>query len=170
MENIIPNVPNADQLTKKKSIPHADAVLYESMIEQHFSENQPFIKTGYSIKDLSKEIELPSYILSAFINQYLGKNFNEFINDLRIDHLCELVQQNKTLLSYTIEALGNNVGFNSRTTFINAFKKRKGMTPSEYFNLSKKQSTDQSKNFSYFQDNTLTLPLKNVLPSDVSVS
>lgn len=170
VESIIPSVPNAEQLTKKKSIPHADAVLYESMIEQYFSEKQPFIKTGYSIKDLSNEIQLPSYILSAFINQYLGKNFNEFINDLRIDHLCDQVQKDDSLLSYTIEALGNRVGFNSRTTFINAFKKRKGMTPSEYFNLSKKQTTDQNNNFSYFQDNTLVLPLKNVLPNDMSVS
>lgn len=170
MEQVIISVPATDHLTRKKSIPCADAVLYEAMIEKHFSEKIPFIKTGYSIKDLSNEIQVPSYILSAFINQYLEKNFNEFINEVRIDHLCDLVQKDNSLLSYTIEALGNQVGFNSRTTFINAFKKRKGMTPSEYFNLSKKQQEGKTSNFSYFQENPLVLPLKNVLPSDVSVS
>lgn len=169
-EKAIPGVPDTDQLTKKKSISHADAILYESMIREHFAKNCPFIKTGYSIKDLSNEIQLPSYILSAFINQYLEKNFNEFINEIRVDHLCKLVQENNHLLSYTIEALGNKVGFNSRTTFINAFKRRKGMTPSEYFNLSKKQHTDLSDPVGFLQDNTLSLPLKKGIPGDISVS
>ena len=37
----------------------------------------------------------------------------------------------------TIEAIGNGVGFKSRNSFISAFKKFTGLTPSEYQNIAK---------------------------------
>ena len=49
------------------------------VLENHLLVNTPYRKTGYTISDLSNEVSIPSYLLSAFINQEYGKNFNELV-------------------------------------------------------------------------------------------
>jgi AraC-like DNA-binding protein len=106
---------------------------YRALLKSHLTAQQPFLKTGYKIGDLSKELDIPTYILSAFINQAYGKNFNEWVNEYRVHYLKGLLQQNPDYRKYTLEALGKLAGFNSRTTFIAAVKKTTRQTPSEFF-------------------------------------
>lgn len=106
---------------------------YGALLESHLAAKQPYLKTGYKISDLSKEVDMPTYMLSAFINQAYGKNFNEWVNGHRIKYLQELLQTNPEYRKYTLEALGKLAGFNSRTTFIAAVKKATRQTPSEFF-------------------------------------
>ncbi|MFA8436978.1 MAG: helix-turn-helix domain-containing protein, partial [Marinifilaceae bacterium] len=65
------------------------------------------------------------------INQGHGLNFNDYINQFRVEEFKRLLQDpqfsKETLLAVAFEA-----GFNSKTTFNTAFKKFTGMTPSEY--------------------------------------
>jgi AraC-like DNA-binding protein len=44
-----------------------------------------------------------------------------------------MLQSSPDNYQYTLEALGNMAGFNSRSTFIAAVKKKTGKTPVEYF-------------------------------------
>jgi AraC-like DNA-binding protein len=107
--------------------------VYRKVINHHFELNKPFLKPGYTIRNLSEELNIPIYQLSVFINQEYSKNFNEFINDARVDEVIELTERNPDFLQFTLEGLGQQVGFQSRTAFIAAVKKRTGKTPSEYF-------------------------------------
>jgi len=110
---------------------------YKHLMENHFINNRPFLQQRYSIKDLATEIGIPSYLLSTLINQEYGMNFSEFINDIRVSYLVDLTRQNPEYLSkYTLEVLGQMGGFNSRTTFILAVKRKTGKTPSEIFGYS----------------------------------
>lgn len=104
-------------------------------IESHFNQNSPYIKIGYSINDLSAEINIPVYLLSSYINEEYHINFNEWINEYRIDYLNNLLKTSPKHLKFTLESLANQVGFGSRSAFNIAIKKRTGKTPSEYFNL-----------------------------------
>ncbi|MBU3743894.1 MAG: AraC family transcriptional regulator [Sediminibacterium sp.] len=127
---------------KKPYINEGEGKLIRKKIELHFAEVSSYCRQGYSIRDLSIEIEIPVYQLSAFINQEYGKNFNELINDYRFQYLNKQERENKDFHLYTIEAIGKLAGFNSRTSFISAIKKRTGKTPSEYFsNLNISDST-----------------------------
>jgi AraC-like DNA-binding protein len=105
----------------------------KSKLEAHFDTNHPFRKTGYTITDLSKELDIPSYQLSSFINQEYSRNFNELINEYRVDYLIQQFEQSVGFSNYTLEAFGKEAGFNSRAAFISAVKKRTGKTPSELF-------------------------------------
>jgi YesN/AraC family two-component response regulator len=82
-----------------------------------------------SLKDLSEEIKIPSYQLSQFLNNNLGKNFTSFVNEFRINNACEIITSNDKL---TLESVGYDVGFNSKSTFFAAFKKHTGTTPLNY--------------------------------------
>jgi AraC-like DNA-binding protein len=102
------------------------------VLENHLVANSPYRKTGYTISDLSNEVNIPSYLLSAFINQEYGKNFNELINEYRVDFFLDLVKQPNANLQFKLEALGKEAGFNTRASFIRAVKKKTGLTPSDF--------------------------------------
>jgi AraC-like DNA-binding protein len=106
---------------------------YKTALQNHFRDNKPFLRASYKIGELSKELYIPGYQLSTFINQEYGKNFNELINDHRVDYLEELLHSNPDKFQYTLEALGKMAGFNSRSAFIAAVKKKTGKPPVEHF-------------------------------------
>lgn len=123
---------------KKKiflSVDQGNAI--RQVLQHHFEVNSPYRKTGYTISDLSNEVNIPSYLLSAFINQEFGKNFNELVNEYRVDYFIQLIQQPGANEQFKLEALGKEAGFNTRASFIRAVKKKTGLTPSDF--VSKKE-------------------------------
>ena len=116
---------------KRESLTLEQRERFRSAIEGLFSVSHPYTQAGYTIRELSQGTGIPSYQLSAFINQEFGKNFNEWVNDHRVDHFIRMVSESDDHRQYTLEALGRTVGFKSRTTFISAVKKKTGKTPSE---------------------------------------
>ena len=120
-------------IAKRTFLSATEGKEYKQIIESHFAEKNPFCMPGDSLRDLSLGVNIPVYQLSAFINQEYGKNFSEWINDHRFLFLQKMVAENGDFHLYTFEALGKMAGFNSRTSFISAIKKRTGKTPSEYF-------------------------------------
>ncbi len=123
----------AKPIVKRTFLTAIEGKEYKQIIESHFAEKNPYCLPGYSIRDLSIGVNIPVYQLSAFVNQEYGKNFSEWINDYRFSFLQKMIAENGDFHLYTLEALGKLAGFNSRTSFISAIKKRTGKTPSEYF-------------------------------------
>jgi AraC-like DNA-binding protein len=134
LPDVVAPEPEPDQLeTRRATLSLAQGLAYKQALESHFEKEKPFLRKGYKISDLSNELEIPYHQLSAFINQEYGKNFNELVNEYRVDHLVRMHGDDPGLKQYTLEALGQKVGFNSRVSFIAAVKKRTGKTPSELF-------------------------------------
>ena len=132
----MPEIPVSitEPVIKKQSISLEQGVVFKNILEDHFKKNLPFLKQGYTIRDLSTEVGIPSYLLSAFINQEYGKNFSEFVNENRITYLIEFTKHNpESLIQYTLEVLGQMGGFSSRAAFIAAVKRMTGKPPSEIF-------------------------------------
>lgn len=98
--------------------------LNELMIEKKLFRN-----SNLKVNDLAKEINISAHQLSQVLNDNIQKNFTLFVNEYRINEACHLLSQ-KTNLS--IEGIGFEVGFNSKSTFFTCFKKLKGSTPSAY--------------------------------------
>lgn len=93
-----------------------------------FLEKKGFLQKQIKLADLANQIGVQPYILSAYINQVYQLRFNDFINFYRIQFVAEgLVKGEWGQL--TLEAIGEKAGFTNRTTFLNAFKKYKGTTP-----------------------------------------
>jgi AraC-like DNA-binding protein len=95
-------------------------------------EKKPFLRVGYSIRDMGEELGIPYYQLSAFINQWMGMNFNEYLNWFRVKH-CQQLMENGDSDQLNLRGLAYSCGFNNRNTLTTAFKKFTGCTPSDYF-------------------------------------
>jgi YesN/AraC family two-component response regulator len=100
-------------------------------LDLYMVEMRPFLQPHYTIKQLAGAIRIPAYQLSAMINKRKGMNFREYLNKLRI-HYCEDLIRIEGGKKINLRELGLRCGFRNRNTFVHAFKKFTGFTPSEY--------------------------------------
>lgn len=70
--------------------------------------------------------------ISQVINGEFGCNFNTLLNQYRVKEVCRRLSDDNKYGRYTTEAIGESLGFKSRTTFISSFKKVTGLTPLQY--------------------------------------
>ncbi len=120
--------PSTSRINSKK-LSDEEAILWQNKLEQLMKEKQVFRNPNLKLQDLAQELRLSPHQLSQFLNESLGKNFTQFINEYRIVEACKLLKTD-TLLS--IEGIGDEVGFNSKSTFFSTFKKIKGVTPAKH--------------------------------------
>ncbi len=99
---------------------------------EQFEKNQLYLENGITLFNLSKSLETNSTYLSRVINETKNKNFSNYINDLRINHILERLDTEPQLKNYKIQALGEEVGFNKADAFSKAFEKVTGIKPSFY--------------------------------------
>lgn len=102
------------------------------LIEQKFSlivNKELFLNPNFTLDDAAKELKITKHILSQYVNEILGKSFSSLIKEYRVEKAKQLLA---TESNYTIESLGYDSGFNSKSTFFTAFKKITGLTPAEY--------------------------------------
>lgn len=105
--------------------------LIQYRLAQFMAERKPFTEPRYTIKRLAKDLKIPAYQISAFINHELGMNFSDYLNKLRVKY-CEELMKRESGKKMNIQQLAAKCGFQNRSTFTNAFKKFTGRTPSEY--------------------------------------
>ena len=101
----------------------------ESIIE--YLKNQPYIQKEFSLSQMSFDLKIPERTLSVYFNKELNLTFSEWRKQLRIDYVCKMIEAGESK-NITIEAIAYNAGFASRSKFIDAFKERKGVTPSAF--------------------------------------
>jgi AraC-like DNA-binding protein len=92
---------------------------------------QKFTEPKLSLESLSKEFKISPNKLSAIINRYANKSFNDYINEFRIE-LAKKLLVDQAYKKYTISSIGLESGFNSKSTFYATFKKITGTTPSKF--------------------------------------
>lgn len=102
-------------------------------ISQRLADTDFYLIPDLTINKLSSKIKIPSNELSIYFNQYLQTPFKSYLNTKRIDHSIQLVEKNFN--RYTVDYIAQESGFQNRTTYYRAFKKIKGMAPSEYYEL-----------------------------------
>ena len=98
-------------------------------------ENDKLFKdSSLSLAGLCDYIGKDRYKVSQVINENLKTNFYSLLNSYRIKEAQDLLQ---TQPSLSVKAVMYEVGFNSKTSFYGAFKKKTGLTPNDYRNNAK---------------------------------
>ncbi|MHA8109584.1 helix-turn-helix domain-containing protein [Aquirufa sp. A-Brett2-W8] len=98
---------------------------------QNYLTRNPFVQKDFSLSQMSFDLKIPERFLSNYFNKELAKTFGEWKNDMRIEFACQLIEEGNAK-RITIEAISSDAGFVSRSKFNDAFKARKGVTPSAY--------------------------------------
>jgi len=105
--------------------------LYLKKITQYMQTQKPFLNGDYSIGMLSQGIAIPVHHCSYIINYVVGSTFRDWINSYRINHF--IAEYPSKSQSSTTISIALDCGFNNKITFYNAFKKQKGVSPTDYF-------------------------------------
>jgi AraC-like DNA-binding protein len=103
--------------------------LIEQRLNTLMVEKKRYLEHDLSLSDLAASVKCSPSQLSQTINQQLNCNFNDYINQFRLEWAA------KTLLEHPDKAIldiGLESGFGSKATFNSQFKKRFKSTPSQY--------------------------------------
>lgn len=115
------------------SLSKANSKKIKSQIEILFREKQYYRNPDLSLQVLVDELSFSKEHISQVINTEFKSNFNALINTYRVKEACELLKKNKGKKSNILQ-IGYFVGFNSKSSFNNAFKKQTGYSPTAYQN------------------------------------
>ena len=98
---------------------------------ENYITKQYYLHQHTNLKQVATELKTQPYVLSTFINHVYRMHFNDVINLHRIKYIEDGLT-NKKWESLTLEAIAGKAGFNNRITFLTAFKKFTGITPTQY--------------------------------------
>lgn len=102
-----------------------------NVIDLFFQENEAHLNSDFSLADLSKSLNIPKHHLSQIINSEMNTTFYNLINTKRVEYAKgKLTAGNMSNL--TLEGLGYESGFNSKSAFFHHFKKITGKTPGQF--------------------------------------
>ncbi len=105
--------------------------LYKLMEDEELYKN-PLL----SRLDLATRLETSEGYLSQIINQEINKSVIQFINEYRIEAAKDLLQD-PVFNKYSVEAIGLEAGFKSKSAFYSAFNTSYKMSPGAYRKLHK---------------------------------
>ena len=122
-------MPNNAKKYEKSSLTEEQAQTYAQMVGDYLTKEKPYLQNDLRLKDMALALAIPPYHLSQVINTEMNTNFFDLINRHRIIEAQTLIRAKSeaSLLEIAYEA-----GFNNKTSFVNAFKKYSGKTPSAY--------------------------------------
>lgn len=110
----------------------------ESRIQELLNNSETIYEQDFTLNRLAKLADSNTTYVSQVVNECYGMPFSNVLAGLRIKEACRRISDPSTQYSQmTIEAIATSVGFKSRTSFINAFKREVGLTPSEYLRMAR---------------------------------
>ncbi|MBR4025941.1 MAG: helix-turn-helix transcriptional regulator [Lachnospiraceae bacterium] len=118
----------------EKSIIGSNDIVYQtiSYISSHFKEKITLTK-------MARDLGFSPYSISRVFSGTFHKNFNQYVNEIRLDYAC-------VLLIHTMQSITDiygNAGFESQRTFNRVFFERYHMSPRDYRNQHKKLGIDK---------------------------
>ncbi len=128
-------IPSLDTFTiendPKKISKDEDLKSLMKHVDSYMSSTEAFVRTELTIIDLAEKMKVHPKRISACINTIFNQNFNSYVNQLRIKKAENLLSDQSSSY-YSIEGIGKEVGFHSKSAFYSAFKKVTGTTPTKY--------------------------------------
>lgn len=97
----------------------------------YMTTEKPYLEPELSLANLARRLHTNPVVLSQVINTGAGKNFNDFVNQYRVEEFKRQVQ-NPANAHLSFLGLALDCGFNSKATFNRAFRKGTGQSPGEF--------------------------------------
>lgn len=122
----------------EKSSLTADVLLnYEQKLDLYMKNREVWKNHDLKLDMVADEMKIQRHHITQVLSVQKGKNFNFYVNEMRIAHACRLIEERKND-DIPLVDIGYMSGFNSKSTFYRWFREIKNMTPAQY--LEKLQS------------------------------
>tara|TARA_R110002050_G_scaffold161882_5_gene291697 strand:+ start:11877 stop:14765 length:2889 start_codon:yes stop_codon:yes gene_type:complete len=103
-------------------------------LNQLMEMDKVYLDSELGLSQLAEKIEVSTNHLSMLLNDYIGKNFYDYINHYRVEEVKRRLKD-PSYQKQTLSSIGGDCGFNSKSAFNRIFKNLTGKTPSEYQNM-----------------------------------
>jgi len=132
------NILKERKIVQPQSIPEKTENLLLEKLEI-FEKSDDCISPNISLQNLAKKLETNTKYLSEAINNHKQKNFNAYINELRINYIIDKLKSKPIYRSYKIKYLAEESGFSTHSAFTAVFKSVTGISPASYIQLLKEK-------------------------------
>lgn len=105
---------------------------------EYFEKNKGFIKKDVNLNSLSKQFNTNTKYLSEIIKIHRNKQFNAYLNELRINYITARLLNEPNYLKTKITYLASDCGYSSHSTFTTIFTQLMNESPSVYIKRIKK--------------------------------
>jgi len=95
--------------------------------------NEQYMDSNIGLSLIASKFNISEGYVSTIFKGDMGVNFTDYVEKVRIDCACELLENS----NYTISDIAEQIGYNSVQSFRRAFKKVKGVSPKELRNKQK---------------------------------
>ena len=123
--------PNPESIPEISEIKNNTSELDIEKVTNFMKTEKPYLNPDLNLSDLADELEMNRAQLSQIINSGFQKNFNDFINEYRVNTFKEKINSGE-YKQLSLLGLAFDSGFNSKATFNRVFKKLTQTSPSEY--------------------------------------
>lgn len=97
---------------------------------KQFESSTKFTKNSVSLSSLAVYCETNTKYLSQVINLHKKMDFNNYINELRVEYIIKKLKNEPIYRKYKIATLAEEAGFSSQNKFSTIFKKVTSISPS----------------------------------------
>ncbi|MEZ4945546.1 MAG: helix-turn-helix domain-containing protein [Cyclobacteriaceae bacterium] len=118
----------ASREDKAPALSKEEAAPYIKRLTELMEEKDAYLDSGITLRSTAQMIDLSPNKLSYLINEFLGINFNDYINGYRLKAFQEKAT-NPANSHLTLLGLAYESGFTSKSVFNDFFKKKTGLTP-----------------------------------------
>jgi len=100
-------------------------------LKDYMEEERPYLSKSFNLSDAARSLNVPQHHLTLCIREIFDNNFSGFRNSYRIKH-AQSILKDPSNATKTIDAIADETGFSSRTSFYKAFDRITGISPNEY--------------------------------------
>jgi AraC-like DNA-binding protein len=138
-----PEIDKAKSLSKKEKIntPNFENDYFFHVGQKAdtiMKDSKPFLQPDFNLIRFAVLNNIPVHHMSCYFRAIKKQRFTEYMNNWRIEYAKRLIRNGETS-KLTLEAIGQLSGFSSRNAFLNAFKKKEGISPKNFKTLIQKK-------------------------------
>lgn len=132
---ILHGIPTKKQIKKRKKITikkiEDPLKTTANEIIIYIQKEKPYLNPNFDIVDISKALNIPRHHIIYCFSGILGIKFSSYRSQQRVEYAKKLLESGKAN-SLSIDGIGQQAGFPSRSTYYATFKAETGLTPNQY--------------------------------------
>jgi AraC-like DNA-binding protein len=129
--NVVTDIKTAERYSQSQlSTEKKDDIKKRLLV--YFNTKSPYLNPELNMDMIAIDLGVPKYQITEVLSMEVGKNFFHFVNEYRVNEVKKLLCDPKN--KFSIEAIGYECGFSSKSSFFTVFKKITGQTPLQFRN------------------------------------